>query len=189
MHNEAAKTAGVAQAFPGTRSRTVSNEPSEPAPDFLIPMTKLHLEPAPTPTSASIAAPAMQPTVVDQLPVAAIPMVLEHHGALALLLAGLGSVLGLLISLMGGFVGWLLNIGIFGALPGMVVGMAAGAAAWGLAQVDLGKMARGWMDPAGRSLSVRGRWVGALSCAGWALVFYTVLVFQIGYLVGNAASD
>jgi hypothetical protein len=157
----------------------VSKEPSEPVVDLIIPMTKLHIDPvAPAPP-----APAAIP--VETPPPAAIPVLRPHRGNQSLVIVGIGSGIGLLIGVVGTVVGLVVGSGLLGGLLGVLVGLGSGVAAWLLARDDLGKMDAGVMDPAGRPDALRGRLAGQIATAAWGFLLYTLVVFQMGFLLGK----
>lgn len=160
------------------------DEANEPQPDFMIPMTRLHLEPLPS-------VPAQRPLLPTTLPPApqpppvAIPLAQEHRGALALLLVGVAAGVGFCVAVMGAFVSMVLGGNVLGVLPGLLFALAGSGLAFGLAHADLRKMDRGVMAAGGRALAQRGRWLALVVSSFWLLVLYTLVVFQIGLIVGK----
>jgi hypothetical protein len=124
---------------------------------------------------------------VEAQPPAAIPLLQDHHGALALVINGIGSGVALCVCLMGGILGLAMGAAVRGMFPGALLGLVGSAAAWVLTVSDLAKMEQGQMDPAGRLLAMRGQLAAKIACRVWGCVLYTLLVFQIGFLLGKAA--
>jgi hypothetical protein len=167
----------------------VSEQPGEPAPDFLIPMTRLHLEPLPPvtpPGPAPAALPVQPPPAPPEPPPTAIPVVQSHHGKLPLVIEAVGSALALGLCAAGQFAGLALGGGLIGILPGSVVGLLASTTAWSLARYDLARMDAGAMDATGRPWALRGRFAGLVFAGAWGVVLYTVSVFQVGFFVARA---